>query len=599
VKKAMFFFSKLWKLIPEEQHLRFFLVIILMFIGMLIETLSVSLVIPAIAVLTQDDLLIQYPLMAPVLQYFDNPSDKQIVLLGLVALIGVYVIKALFLGVLAWKQMRFVYGVQAGLSYRLFSTYLRQPYAFHLQRNSAQLINNTVTEVNMFTQSVLISGMTLITESLVMIGIIALLMVIEPLGAMVITCLLGVLGFLFIRLTKKYLLHWGVMRQRFDESRIKHLQQGFGGVKDMKLLGREEEFLAQYKMHNDGSAHVSWKQKTVGQFPRLWLELLAVTAISMLVMIMISEGKDLDEILPVMALFAAAAFRLLPSANRILIAIQSVRYALPVIHTLSADIQEEIKTLSSEESSTFSFEKDLILDEVCFKYTNSGERILSKINMIIPRGSFIGIIGGSGAGKSTLVDLILGLLKPSSGSIKVDGIDIQKKLRCWQDSIGYVPQEIFLTDDTLRRNIAFGLRDDQIDEQAVSRAVSAAQLEQFVRGLSDGLDTNVGERGVRLSGGQRQRIGIARALYHNPAVLVLDEATSSLDCKTENGVMDSVSFLHGKKTIVIVAHRLSTVENCDFLFRLEKGEMVDQGESLGVLEKYHLQNTIQSECDAN
>jgi ATP-binding cassette, subfamily B, bacterial PglK len=595
----MNFFSKLWSFIIIEQRLRFFVVISLMLIGMLLETLSVGLVIPTIAVLTQADLVIQFPLLMPVLNLFNNPSAEEIVVLGVMALTTVYIIKALFLGFLAWKQMKFVHGVQATLSYRLFSMYLKQPYVFHLQRNSAQLINNIVTETNLFTHSVLIAGMTLLIESLVMIGVLTLLLVIEPFGTILVICLIGILGFLFTRLTKKYLLSWGQMRQKFEEARIKHLQQGFGGVKDIILAGREKEFLAQYQIHNDGSANVGWKVKTLGQFPRLWLELLAVISVSVLVVIMISENRPLEEVLPAMGLFAAAAFRVMPSANRIFIAIQSLRFAMPVIDTLYAELQNERNVLSSVPPSFLSFEQDLTLENVSFQYPSGDKNVLCEINMLIQCGTSIGVIGGSGAGKSTLVDLMLGLLTPLNGSIKVDGIDIQTNLRLWQGCIGYVPQTIFLTDDTLRRNIAFGLIDDEIDEQAVLRAISAAQLEQFVSELSGGLDTNVGERGIRLSGGQRQRIGIARALYHDPAVLILDEATSSLDMETEYGVMDAVNSLHGKKTVIIVAHRLSTVESCDFLFRLEHGKVVDQGESSVVLENYHSKNTTRIENAMN
>ncbi len=577
--------TKLWQLIAIEQRKTLFVVMVLMLIGMLLETLSVGLVIPAIAIMTQPDFISQYPSLAPVLSYLGSPSMEGIVIIGMFALIVIYAIKSLFLGFLAWRQMGFVYNVQAGLSYELFSGYLSLPYLFHLQRNSAQLINNVINETNLFTHSVLIAGMTILTESLVMIGILTLLIIVEPIGAITVALILGVAGFTFNRMTKGALLKWGEARQKHEGFRIQHLQQGLGGAKDVKLLGRENSFLMEYKIHNDGSARIGWKSKTLSQLPRLWLELLAVTGIAILVLIMIKQGRELETILPTMGLFAAAAFRIMPSVNRILIAIQSLRFSMPVIERLYDEtrlIKDTAASIVSDE--IVSFNGSLELENISFQYPGSDKQIIDNISLTIPCGASVGFIGGSGAGKSTLVDILLGLLTPSEGMVKIDSKDIQKNLRNWQDHIGYVPQTIFLTDDSLRRNIAFGLNNDQIDEHAVIHAVKASQLEQFVKDLPQGLDTIVGERGVRLSGGQRQRIGIARALYHDPQVLVLDEATSSLDIETEQGVMDSVRALQGDKTIVIVAHRLSTVEHCDILFRFENGALVEQGNSFDILE---------------
>jgi ABC-type multidrug transport system fused ATPase/permease subunit len=311
--------------------------------------------------------------------------------------------------------------------------------------------------------------------------------------------------------------------------------------------------------------------------PRLWLELLAVTGLAALVLAMIGQGKPLDALLPTLGLFAAAAFRLMPSVNRILTSLHSLRFSLPVIDTIYNEFRLLGATMAPQRGERLSFDSGLALDQVKFRYPAAEALALRGVSLAIQPGTSVGFIGGSGAGKSTLVDIILGLLVPASGSVTIDGVDIQTNLRGWQDQIGYVPQSIFLTDDTLRRNVAFGLPADQIDEAAVLRAIRAAQLEQFVNDLPQGLDTIVGERGVRLSGGQRQRIGIARALYHDPPVLVLDEATSSLDTTTERGVMEAVRALHGKKTLLIVAHRLTTVEHCDRLFRLERGRVVQEG----------------------
>ncbi len=561
------------------------MLLLMMLIGMVLETLGIGLIIPALAMMAEGDLATRYPVLAPWLNALGNPSHEQLIIAGMLMLVGVYVIRTLFLGFLAWRQARFVFELQASLSQRLFIGYLRQPYTFHLQRNSAQLINNVVTETNHFTHSGLMTGMTLLTEILVLLGVSVLLLVIEPLGAILVVSILGLAGWGFNRLTRAHILRWGELRQHHEGLRIQHLQQGLGGAKDVKLLGRESDFLAQCRLHNSGIARVGQRQTALQALPRLWLELLAVIGLAALVLVMLKQGKPLEALLPTLGLFAAAAFRIMPSVSRVLGAMQSVRYTLPVIDTLYSEIclLSAVKPLQRGEPLLFN--KFLTLDQVNFRYPNTEAKTLHDISLTIPRGASVGFIGGSGAGKSTLVDIILGLLTPESGVVQVDGIDIQTRLRGWQDKIGYVPQSIFLTDDSLRRNVAFGLPDDQIDETAVWRALRAAQLEQFVRDLPEGIDSLVGERGIRLSGGQRQRIGIARALYHDPSVLVLDEATSSLDTDTERGIINAVRALQGEKTIIVVAHRLSTVEHCNYLYRLERGEVVEEGETAIMLRK--------------
>jgi len=576
--------KKLWVILVAEQRRAAIVLLLLMLIGMVLETLGIGLVIPALALMTQDDLAAKYPVLAPWLNRLGNPGHEQLVIAGMLILVGVYAVKALFLGFFAWRQARFVHGFQAELSQRLFTGYMLQPYTFHLQHNSAQLIRNTISQIGAIT-GVIQQGLMLIAELLVLFGISALLLMVEPIGALLVVSILGLAGWSFYHFTRSRILRWGEARQHHEGLRIQHLQQGLGGAKDAKLLGREDDFLAQYSTHNTGSARVAQRQATLQALPRLWLELLAVTGLAALVLVMIAQDKPLAALLPTLGVFAAAAFRLMPSVNRILGTIQNVRYSLPVINTLYSEFLLLDATKSPQHGRLLPFNNTLTLDQISFCYPSSETQALRSVSLSIPRGASIGFIGGSGAGKSTLVDIILGLLTPDSGSVKIDGIDIQSNLRGWQDQIGYVPQTIFLTDDSLRRNVAFGLSGEEIDEDAVWHAIRAAQLEQFVHELPQGLDTIVGERGIRLSGGQRQRIGIARALYHDPSVLVLDEATSSLDTATERGVMDAVRALEGDKTILIVAHRLSTVEHCDRLFRIKKGEMVEEGEVVSVLKK--------------
>lgn len=574
---------KIWHLLTSAQRRSAMLLLALMFIGMILETLGIGLVVPAVTLLSQGESAGASVALQPLVRALGNPSQQTLLVAGMIVLVGIYLVKVLFLAYLAWRQTRFAFDVQVSLSQRLFTVYLRQPYTFHLQRNSAELIRNVITEVGLFTGAGLMPAMLLLTESLVLLGLCTLLIVVEPVGSLLVVSVLGVFAWGFHRLTSGRIARWGETRQLHEGLRLQHLQEGLGGAKDVKLLGRESDFLEQFRLHNVHCAHVARLKTTLEQLPRLWLELLAVGGLAILVISMVAQDQALSAVLPTLGLFAAAAFRLIPSVNRILGALQSLRYGLPGIDVLHAELALPLADEPVGRGPTVQFRHELELSDVEYAYPGVRDAALKGVSLSVRRGESVGFVGSSGAGKSTLVDILLGLLTPDSGAVRVDGKNVQTSLRNWQDQIGYVPQSIFLTDDSLRRNVAFGLARDQIDEAAVDRAIRAAQLEEFVATLPEGLDTVVGERGVRLSGGQRQRIGIARALYHDPTVLVLDEATSSLDTGTEREVMRAVAALHGRKTILIVAHRLSTVENCDRIYRVDKGRVVADGEPADVL----------------
>jgi ABC-type multidrug transport system fused ATPase/permease subunit len=561
--------KKLWQLLTQGQRRAATLLLVLMLIGMIFETLSIGLIVPALALMAAPNVA-NSPWLRPLFDLLGHPSQGALVLVGMATLGLVYVGKSAFLTFLAWRQSTFVFWVQSNLSHRLFSGYLHQPYAFHLERNSAQLISNATTQIGAIT-GVVQQGLIVVAEALVICGISLLLLWVEPIGASLVVTTLGFAGWFFNRKTKIRTTNWGRSHYFHEGLRIQHLQQGLGGVKEVKMLGREDGFLAQYQTHNEGAAKAGQRQFTLQALPRIWMELLAVWGLVALIAAMIMCGKPLADLLPTLGLFSAAAFRLMPSVNRVLTSFQSVRFALPAIDILHGEFSRFGREAAPEDAKRLPFREAIMIENLDFNYPTDDRRVLHSISLTIPRGSAVGFIGGSGAGKSTLIDVILGLLFPVGGTIKVDGVDIRQNLRGWQGQIGYVPQSIFLIDDTLRRNVAFGLPDEVIDDAAIWRAIRAAQLEDFVNSLPNGLETEVGERGVRLSGGQKQRIGIARALYHDPEVLVLDEATSALDTDTERGVMDAVVSLHGRKTVLIVAHRLSTVEHCDKVFRLEGG----------------------------
>ena len=543
------------------------------------ETFGIGLIVPAITLMTQSDIFHKYPEILELYSIIGSPGKNALVISGMLILVLVYFLKVAMLAVVAWYQNTFAFKVQMRLSQSLFSIYLHQPYTFHLERNSGKLIQSIVGEINLFASNGLMAIVILVTEIFTLVAFSILLLIVEPIGTMVIIIVFSFFSFLFVAFTRKNIISWGQARQYHDGLGIQSLQEGLGAAKDVKLLGKETEFLKRYVIHNQSSGRVARLQATLLLMPRLWLELLAVIGLALLTISMLMQGKDVLDLFPILGLFAAAAFRLMPSINRILNSIQNLRFVFPVVDVLSKefDLVNTASFAKDNKKEKVKIFNELQLLNVFYKYPSSSKFSIENISFSIKNGESIGFIGASGAGKSTLVDILLGLLYPTSGEILLDGKDVHQNIRIWQKNIGYVPQFIFLTDDTLRRNVAFGLPEIEIDDEAVKSAIKLAQLEDFVAGLPKGLDTMVGERGVRLSGGQRQRIGIARALYHDPMVLVLDEATSSLDTATEKSVMESVKSLRGNKTIVTVAHRLSTISDCDRLYKLENGFIVDEG----------------------
>jgi ATP-binding cassette, subfamily B, bacterial PglK len=584
-------YTKIYYLLAPAKRKAMLMVLAFIVVGTMFEVLGIGLLLPVIAVLVKNDLAITYPSLGPVLNAIGNPDHKTQVQIVMFLLIAVYFAKNFYLAFLAWIEARFSVGIQVELSQRLFTLYMRQPYNFHLQRNSAQLIRNITGEVGQFIGNAINPALLLFAEALVLISVLVLLLVVEPTGSIIVFSVLLLAAWLFHLCTHTRITRWGEIRQYHDGQRIQHLQQGLGGVKDVKLLGREANFLSQFHEHNRMSGKMGQFLQVLQKLPRLWLELLAVLGFVLLVLILLEQGKPMSSIVPTMGLFAAAAFRLMPSVNRILNSIQSLRYGLPAIDNLYNEFRHlEYESVSSKKESTTSYvlKNEIVLDSIKYNYPNTQVSALENISIDIKKGELIGLIGASGSGKSTLVDLILGLLAPVSGKVKIDGHDINQYIREWQDQIGYVSQVIYLTDDSLRRNIAFGLSEEQIDDEAINRAIKAAQLDELVMSLSEGLETMVGERGIRLSGGQRQRIGIARALYHDPEVLVLDEATSALDTETEKSVMQAILQLRGSKTVIIVAHRLSTVENCDRLYHLDKGKIIEEGKPDVVIKNLNL-----------
>lgn len=568
IKQLSFLLSKFHK---KELLIISFLLII----GMILEIGGIGILVPSLSFLLKSDISGKSYLFNNFLFKIGITTHLQIIILGLLILVLFYVLKAIFLLYLSYRQSKFSTKLSVDLSNKLFSGYLNMPYSFHLQNSSTQLQKNIQIEILHF-GGISLATMVLSTEISAILGIALFLIFVEPVGAISIIFFFGLFSFIFNKLTNYRIKNWGYLRQEYDNKSIKLLSEGLGGIKQVKLSSIENFYLKKFNEFDTKKATLNTRIQVLNAIPRLYLEVLAVIGVSILVVIMTLQSKSATELIPVLGVFVAAAFRMIPSINRIMNSLQTIAFAQSVIDVL----EKQFKMISDFEKNPepiekFQFKDNIIVSNLCFKYPEVEKLAIKNINLVIKKGDFIGFIGTSGSGKSTLIDNIAGLLSPISGEILVDNINIGTNIKGWQSQIGYVPQTIFLIDDTLKRNIAFGISDTEIDEEKMNKAILDSQLFNVINRLPNGIETIVGERGVRLSGGERQRIGIARALYNNPEILILDEATSSLDNETEKDFMDSINALQGLKTILIIAHRLSTIQNCNKVFELKNGVLTN------------------------
>lgn len=468
------------------------------------------------------------------------------------------------------------------ISMRLMKKYLYQPYVFFLNKNTADLSKNILSEVAMLIRGVLLIFMQLVTNIIISFSIIVLLIVINPVVALGVSVVLLIIYFLIFSLVRSILNKKGVERAKANSLKFKYVSEAFSGIKDVKLLGCEETFLGLFSKPSIKFAMNNAISDVIGDLPKFILETLAFGGIIGIILINLGTGKNIESFLPIITLYAFGGYRLLPALQKIFKAITKIKYNLPIVEILYNDyhnLTDIGKSSNNHNIVPISFRNDICLKDITFYYPNTLEAIIKNQSLTINVNTSIGFVGSTGCGKTTIIDIILGLLRAQKGSIIVDGIEINdENIRNWQANLGYVPQSIFLIDDTIKKNIAFGIPEDEIDPAAVKRAAMIANLHGFIdTSLEDGYETMVGERGVRLSGGQRQRIGIARAVYHNPSVLIMDEATSALDGLTENAIMDAIRNLSHKKTIIMIAHRLTTVKECDVIHILDEGRIIDSG----------------------
>ena len=554
----------------------------LMWIGALLDVVGVGAIPAFVGVISMPDRLLEY---APVRAVYDGlglTSPDQMVVWAALALIVVFVVKNGYLTFLAYVQARYNSGRRVTISNRLFRAYLRSPYTFHLQRNTAELLRNTNSESGSVVGGVISPLMGLAQETLTLVFVFVLLIVAEPVVSLLVFGVLGSITVVFYRATRAKIGEYAQESQRHRKLSVQAVNQGLGGFKDARVLGREKFFLSSYNESTWFQAEADRYKAVVSALPRLFLETVAVAGMLGASAVLVAQDRPLETVVPTLALLGVAVVRLMPSFTRIAGSINSLKWgekALDAVHDdlAALDAQERETRARRQSTGPVAFEREIRFDALSYQYPGQEGYALRDVTLAIPKGASVGFVGPSGAGKTTVVDVLLGLLEPTDGRVLVDGEDVLGRLAGWQRKIGYIPQSIYLTDDTVRNNVAFGMDDAEIDDGQVWAALEAAQLRETVEALPDGLDTMVGERGVRLSGGQRQRIGIARALYHRPEVLVMDEATSALDNQTERQFVEALERLQGEHTMIVIAHRLSTVRNCDTLFMLREGRLVAEG----------------------
>lgn len=575
-------FKKMNLLLDAKQKRKMILIVFLMLIGGVLESLSISVVIPVISVLIDPQAVETNDFFSAIYQILGLKNVTQFTIIMMLALIGVFVLKNLFLFLQNVVQLKFVYTNQFATSRRMMINFMKRPYEYYLNADTAVIQRSITSDVNNM-YGLILNLLQLISEMVVFICLVAVLLAVDAQMIMVVSILLvGVLVLIKLVL-KPILIKAGKENQDYYSGLFKWIEQSVMGIKEIKIANKEQYFIHEYAKCGYGYVHAVQRYNLFNATPRLLIETVCIAGLVFYMMIVMLQGATVTEMLPQLTTFGLAAMRLIPSANRMNNHLNNISYFEPFFMGVSDHLQDEINDESIEYDAEayarknkvekLDVKKVISLEDITYKYPNSEQLIFDHAHMEIPVGAAVGIVGSSGSGKTTVVDILLGLLQLQTGNIYADGVDVKEHYEGWLKNIGYIPQTIFMIDSTIRKNVAFGIPDDEIDDKRVWAVLKEAQLDEFVKSLPEGLDTGIGERGIRLSGGQRQRIGIARALFEDPEVLVLDEATSALDNDTEAAIMESINRLHGKKTLIIIAHRLQTIEKCDIVYRVENGKV--------------------------
>lgn len=555
--------------------------LLMMVFGAGLEVLGVALVVPFIGLIAKPDLTLLPSFVQGALTALGAGSMRDALLWMGGGLLVLIVFKNVYLAIMYRVEYVFLFHKQSRLAVRLFDRYMHASYPAHLGRNSAELIRIVNIDAFMIFWYVVNPSFLLVAEVMVVLALASFLVSLAPFATLLALATVGSLGFVYYSVLRKKLSELGENKQLYYEQMIRWVQQGLGAFKEAKILKCEDYFIETYERSSMNYASAAAFVETAHNASRLFIETVFLGGLLMVLLVLLASGIDMQSLLPTLAMLVVAAFRLMPSANRIMTSLTSIRHHLSYVNLASRDLTAprdvSAPAAGVAKAKPIVFEREVEFKDVVFRYPDSDSPALDGISFKIAKGRSTAFVGTSGGGKTTALNVMLGLLKPGQGDVLIDGVSIHENLPAWHKKIGYIPQPVYLYDDTIRRNIAFGQKDGMIEDARIWSSLRTAQLEDFVKSLPDGLDTRVGEGGVRMSGGQRQRIGIARVLYHDPEVLVLDEATTGIDNETEAEIAGAISALSGEKTLVIVAHKLSTVRDCDLLLHLKDGKIVGEG----------------------
>ena len=575
---------QLWYILTPQERMEGTFLLCAMVLGAFIEAVSIGLVIPFIAVLREPELLSKVPHIQPLLSNLNINDPRELFFLLGPALIALFAIKTGYLIYLYRWLFRYAMKKEVNLARQLLAGYLSAPYTLHLQRNSAELIGVTTRSVEEFSGGFLVNLLTVLGELLVLCGVTSLLMIVEPIATLGALVVLAVPTVVVYRSTRHRLGAAGRNAEQSWSLMVQWAEQAIRSVKETMITGRRSFFIDQHGYHVRRFTASLGSLSFFSAFPRLVIDTLAVSAMVTIAAILLKGGEDLQSILPLLGMFALAAVRLIPSTSRMSSSLAQVRYRYASMEVIYRELlalrqrpSEPLPGSVGEHVSPIPFRRALVIDCLSYCYPATHRPAIDDVSLEIPQGHWVAFIGPTGAGKTTLADLILGLLVPSSGRILVDGRNLHDNFAGWQRNIGYVPQTLYLIDDSVRRNVAFGVPEEEIDDERVWQALRAAQIDHLVGLLPGELNATVGEHGDRLSGGERQRLGIARALYRDPEVLVIDEATANLDPGTEAAIVKAIGKLRGKKTIIVITHRPAFVRNCDCIYMLAQGRLRNLG----------------------
>ncbi len=574
--------KKLLEILPPGDKWKLTMLFGLMMVGALIEVAGIGMLPVFVSAVSDPSYILENDILGPVAAAVGITTSRDLLVYGGLALVVIFLVKTIYLVWFKYIKSKFVMNRYSYISTRLYESYLSAPYTFHLGRNSAELIRNVTTETNLITNNIMMPVLKISMDVVMVSGVFLFLFYVEPVVTLVSFAVIGGGGGLILKFVKKRMTYFGKIAAQERKRMIQGVNEGIGGIKDITVMNRQPLFMNRMREYLGNLVNAQIYKNVASYASRPVIEFLAVGGMIFIAFFMVWQGREISTIIPILALFGGAAVRLIPSSSHIVTEITKLRYYIESLQSVHEDLEEmkeETKRARAENRNMekLPFEKEITLSNIDYRYPDADTLALKNVSLFIRKGSAVGFVGESGAGKSTIVDLVLGLLEPTSGEVRIDGVNMLARKREWQNNVGYIPQFIYLSDDTIRSNIAFGVSKEEISDKKIEAAVKAAQLGKVLADLPDGLNTIIGEDGVRLSGGQRQRIGIARALYDNPQVLIMDEATSALDNITEKFVIEAIEKLRGDRTIIMIAHRITTVKKCDMIYLMNKGIITQQG----------------------